>query len=98
MLQLTEEVFAELIRELNMSERPATMARDVLVLGKRQADVAREHSVSRNAVSLAVNRVARAYSDVPDGYERVTVVVPRAKVDLLRKLQSTFASELDRQK
>ncbi len=92
---MTPEVFAEAVEGLNISERPIAMARAVLVDGKRQIEVAREQGVSRAAVSLAVNRIVEAHSEVPEGFERVTAILPRHKAAIVRQWRDSAAQDME---
>ena len=82
--RLTSEQFAHAIEGMTISERPVAMARAVLVDGMSQSDCARAMSVSRNAVSLAVNRVRDAYEAVPAGFERVTAILPAHQASVVK--------------
>lgn len=73
---LTREQFDRAVAGITIAERPAAMARAVLVDGISQSNCARAMNVSRNAVSLAVNRVRQAHEAVPAGFERVTAILP----------------------
>jgi hypothetical protein len=91
---LTEDEFAAASRVLAMRKRPLAMAYEVLVNGKRQVDVAREYQVSRNAVSLAVKNLKSAHH-VPEGFERVTVVIPKSKIPIVQQWQYITDNETD---
>lgn len=82
--RLTPEQFADAIDGLTISERPMAMARSVLVDGVSQSDCARAMNVSRNAVSLAVNRVRDVHEAVPAGFERVTAVLPTHQASVVK--------------
>ncbi|TKW64647.1 MAG: transcriptional regulator [Paracoccus denitrificans] len=81
---LTAEQFARAIDGMTISERPTAMARAVLVDGMSQSDCARAMNVSRNAVSLAVNRVRDAHEAVPAGFERVTAILPSHQASVVK--------------
>lgn len=82
--RLSPDEFARAIDGLSIAERPAAMARAVMVDGQSQADCARIMGVSRNAVHLAVNRIWEAHQAVPDGFERVTAVLPKHEASVVR--------------
>jgi hypothetical protein len=82
--RLTAEQFARAIEGMTISARPIAMARAVLVDGKSQSDCARALSVSRAAVSLAVNRVRDAHEAVPAGFERVTAILPSHQATVVK--------------
>jgi len=96
--KLTPEQFARAIEGLTISDRPTAMARAVLVDGMSQSDCARAMNVSRNAVSLAVNRVRDAYEAVPAGFERVTAVLPIHQATVVKGWQerAPFKGEIAR--
>jgi predicted DNA-binding protein (UPF0251 family) len=81
---LTAEQFDRAIDGMTISERPIAMARAVLVDGMSQSDCARAMNVSRNAVSLVVNRVRHAHEAVPIGFERVTVILPSHQATVVK--------------
>ena len=71
------------------------IARAVLVDGEAQSAVAKREGVSRNAVCLAVNRIWNAHSEVPEGFERVTAILPKHKAFLVRQWQREAVERLD---
>lgn len=85
--KLTPEQFTRAIEGMTISERPIAMARAVLVDGMSQSDCARAMNVSRNAVSLAVNRVRDAHEAVPAGFERVTAILPSHQASVVKGWQ-----------
>ncbi|WP_454888071.1 TrfB-related DNA-binding protein [Sphingomonas oryzagri] len=82
--RLTAAQFARAIDGISISERPLAMARAVLVDGVSQSDCARANGVSRNAVCLTVNRIWEAHNAVPDGFERVTAILPKHQASVVR--------------
>lgn len=82
--RLTPSEFETATQGLSIADRPAAMARAVLVDGQSQADCARAMRVSRNAVHLAVNRVWEAHQAVPTGFERVTAILPKHQASVVR--------------
>jgi transposase-like protein len=93
--RLTAAEFTAAIDRLSIAERPTAMARAVLVDGRMQSEVARTEGVSRNAVFLAVTRIWEAHSGVPEGFERVTVVLPKHKVAIVRQWQDSAVHEME---
>ena len=88
MKRLTERQFEQAVSQLEIGEQTILIARGVLVEGKSQADFARAMNITKSAVSQAVNRVWNAYkelAEVPDGYEKVTVILPRHQAYQVRK-------------
>jgi DNA-directed RNA polymerase specialized sigma24 family protein len=81
---LTSDQFERAVAGITIADRPVAMARNVLVEGMSQADCARALGVSRNAVSLAVNRVRDAHDEVPAGFERVTAILPLHQASVVK--------------
>lgn len=73
--RLTEERFRAVIEGLSMGQKNIDVARAVLVEGRKQNELAAEYGLTKGAVSQVVTKVWDA-SQVPPGYERVTVVLP----------------------
>lgn len=82
--RLTAAEFARAIEGLSIGERPAAMARAVMVNGQSQADCARKMGVSRNAVHLAVCRLWEAHQALPAGFERVTAILSKHQASVVR--------------
>ena len=59
--RLSAEVFDRVADETRLGVRARSMARAVLVDGRLQAEVAAEHGVTYQRVSLAVGSIERAY-------------------------------------
>jgi hypothetical protein len=93
--RLSAIAFDRASARLNIAPRPLAMARSVLVDGEAQAAVAKREGVSRNAVCLAVNRIWDASSEVPEGFERVTAILPKHKAFLVRQWQREAGDILD---
>lgn len=88
MKKLTEDQFNQAISDLPVGDQTIEIARGVLVEGKSQADYARSLNITRGAVSQAVKRVWEAHAEkteVPEGYERVTVVLPKYRAFQVKK-------------
>lgn len=73
--RLTEEQFRQAIKGLRMADKTIEMVRSVLVDGRVQTVVAKEHGLTKGAVSQAVAKVWET-SQVPPGFERVEAVLP----------------------
>lgn len=82
--RLTAAEFARAIEGLNIGERPAAMARAVMVDGMSQTDCACAMGVSRNAVHLAVNRLWASHRALPVGFERVTAILSKHQASVVR--------------
>ena len=88
MKRLTERQFEQAVSQLEIGEQTILIARGVLVDGKSQADFSRAMNITKSAVSQAVNRVWTApteLAEVPEGYEKVTVILPRHQAFQVRK-------------
>lgn len=63
------------------------LAREVLVEGKSQAEVAAANNFTRQRINLAVTRVLKAASDVPSDWQKVEVWLPPAMVEQVRNME-----------
>ena len=85
--RLTKNQFEAVIKDLNIGQQTVEIARGVLVDGQPQTDFIEAMDLSKGAVSQAVNRVWSVYeeSNLPDGYERVSVVLPAHKAFVVKR-------------
>jgi len=87
--RLTESQFQQAIQGLDVGAQTIEIARGVLVDGKSQSDFVAELRLSKGAVSQAVKRVWTAAeaqgAEPPQGYERVTAVLPEHQAFIVRK-------------
>ena len=85
--RLTETQFQATIKRLEIGQQTLDIARGVLVEGRPQVAFVKALSLSKGAVSQAVNRVWSVYaiSNIPEGYERVSVVLPEHKAYIIKK-------------
>lgn len=85
--RLTEAQFQAAIRDLAIGEQTIDIARGVLVEGRPQAEFAASLGLTKGAVSQAVSRVwaASNQGDLPEGYERVTAVLPTHQAFIVKK-------------
>lgn len=58
-----------------------TIAREVLVDGESQTDVARKHGITRQRVHGMVSRVLAAINEIPKGWVRLEVWLPPELAD-----------------
>lgn len=87
--QLTEDQFQAAIKGLDVGQQTIDIAHGVLVEGRPQADFVALLRVSKGAVSQAVNRVwVAAGEDLPDGMERVTVVLPEHQAFIVKRWEA----------
>jgi len=77
MERMTAEAFEALRPHIGrLALDTVQLAREVLVDGVSQSDVARKFNVSRQRVHGAVVRVMAAANDVPKGWEKVELWLP----------------------
>lgn len=80
--RLTEEAFTRAVDRLQISERRIAVARRHLVEGVSQKTIAAQRKMTPSAVSQAVAAVWKSHldsQDVPDGMQRITVLLPDDK-------------------
>ncbi len=85
--RLTPEQFQACIKKMEIGNQTIEIARGVLVEGKSQTLFAKSFGLTKGAVSQAVQRVWSAFEDtnLPEGYERVTEVLPEHQAFIVRK-------------
>lgn len=83
--KLTEEQFNLAISKIRVHEQTKTIAYNVLVKGTPQIFYVKSLNLTKGAVSQAVNRVFSAYSNIPVGYEKVTVILPKHKAFIVKQ-------------
>ncbi|WP_322075550.1 transcriptional regulator KorA [Burkholderia cenocepacia] len=85
--RLSETQFRAAIKDLEVGQQTLDIARAVLVDGKPQARFAESLGLSRGAVSQAVHRVWAAHEErnLPQGYERVTAILPAHQAFIVKK-------------
>lgn len=85
--QLTETQFQESIKDLEVGQQTIEIARGVLVEGLQQSAFVRALGLTRGAVSQAVNRIWTVHQEksLPEGYERVSVVLPEHQAFIVKK-------------
>ena len=84
---LNEEQFQSAIRDLEIGAQTKEIAYGVLVEGKNQAEFVLKYRLSRGAISQAVGRVWTSHEtkNLPDGYERVSAILPKYRAYLVKK-------------
>jgi hypothetical protein len=107
-LRITQHQFDSALRTylshqpegLRHGERSTEVARQVLVNGMPQADVARQHQLSRQRVSDIVNRFRELLADdknvIPVGWIRDAVTLPAAYWPRVRAIEQQAVQELVR--
>lgn len=87
--RLTEAEFQAAIRDLDIGTQTIEIARGVLVEGRPQVEFVKSLGLSKGAVSQAVTRVwAAAGAHLPDGYKRVSVVLPEHQAFIVKKWEA----------
>lgn len=77
------------------------VARAVLVEGRRQADIAREHGLTRQSVSATVAKMRKyiqAANPVPPGWLADTVVLPKSDWPQVRAIEKAARGALKRRR
>jgi len=85
--QLTEEQFQEAVKDLEVGQQTIEIAHGVLVEGRQQSSFVKSLDLTRGAVSQAVHRVWAAHEakSLPEGYERVSAVLPEHQAFIVKK-------------
>lgn len=92
--RLSEEEFQAALSRLDVGAQTVEIARGVLVEGRPQAEFVKAFGLTRGAVSQAVNRVWSAHQEqLPQGVERVSVVLPAHQAFIVKKWAKEFADK-----
>jgi hypothetical protein len=85
--RLSEAQFQACIKGLEVGQQTIEIAHGVLVMGQPQAQFVTSLGLSKGAVSQAVHRVwaAHAAKELPQGYERVSAVLPERQAYIVKK-------------
>lgn len=87
--RLTEAQFQTAIKGLEIGQQTIDIARGVLVDGQPQAEFVTSLGLTKGAVSQAVSRVwAAAGGQLPEGFERVTAVLPEHQAFIVKKWEA----------
>lgn len=84
---MTDEQFYQAAQRTTLRPHTIAMARDVIVRGMTQSQVAKNYSVSKGAVSQVVKQIWDAH--IPPGFTFITVSVPLSlgkKIERLSQL------------
>lgn len=90
--RFTEHQFAFFAKSSRMEAKSLDVARQVLVLGKSQSEVADEHGLSRQWVSEIVKKLmvlAQKLEDIPPGWVKDTAILPLSDWKTVRQLERT---------
>lgn len=95
--RLTEAQFQAAIRDMDVGQQTLDIARAVLVEGVPQATFVSSLKLTRGAVSQAVHRVWVSHEErsVPEGYERVTAVLPAHQAFIVKKWANEAAKKTE---
>ncbi|MGK9419973.1 TrfB-related DNA-binding protein [Pseudomonas cedrina] len=99
--RLTAQDFEALKQHMGSRWKPANVeaVRQVLVEGKRQADVAAELGVTEMAVSKVVKKaylLHQEHGEAPDGWVSIQLTLPPELVDHVKLLEQTARANLNR--
>ena len=85
--RLSEAQFQACLKGLGVGQQTIDIAHGVLVMGQTQAQFVESLGLSKGAVSQAVNRVWAAFAatNLPQGYERVSAVLPEHQAYIVKK-------------
>ena len=94
--RLTPQQFKVATTRLDVGAQTLEIAYGVLVDGKPQAEFVERFTVSRGAVSQAVNRVWAAHEarNVPEGYEVVTALLPEHRAFIVKQWADEAAKKI----
>jgi hypothetical protein len=99
--RLSHSEFEAAIEGLDVGKQTLMIARAVLVEGKAQAEFVGELGLTKGAISQAVKRVWTAHQEKassPEGYERVTALLPASKAFIVKKWAKETAEKLESEK
>lgn len=86
---MTPEEFEAVQRRLGrMTLDTVRIAREVLVDGKAQVEVATANNLTRQRVSLAVNRIMKAAYEIPADWQKVEVWLPPVMAEQVRNMET----------
>jgi hypothetical protein len=86
--RLTEAQFQTAIKGLEIGQQTIDIARGVLVDGRPQAEFVTSLGLTKGAVSQAVSRVWAAAGSAPEGFERVTAVLPEHQAFIVKRWEA----------
>ena len=98
--RLSEAQFEEAIKGLNVGRQTIDIARGVLVEGRPQSEFVAALGISKGAVSQAVSRVRAAIQQekIPEGFERVSAVLPKHQAFIVKKWAEDATKKLETKK
>lgn len=95
-ISLTEKQFKAACKDIGLQERAMEICHGVLVEGISQIVFVKRYGLSRAAVSQMVKRVIKSFElqDIPEGYERVTVILPTHKAWIVKKWAEEYKTKV----
>ncbi|CCV01586.1 unnamed protein product [Candidatus Paraburkholderia kirkii UZHbot1] len=93
--RLTEAQFQAAIQDMDVGQQTLNIARAVLVEGVLQATFVTSLNLTKSAISQAVHRVWVSHEErsMPQGYERVTAVLPAHQAFIVKKWANEAAKK-----
>ena len=94
--RLTPQQFKVATKGLDVGAQTLEIAYGVLVEGEPQAKFVQRFTLSRGAISQAVNRVWAAHEarNVPEGYKVVTALLPEHQAFIVKRWADEAAKKL----
>jgi len=83
--RLTEYEFHTAISSMDITDRTKSITYGVLVEGKKQTEFVSLFGITKSAVSLACRRVWESHIKLVEGYEEVTVLLPKNRAFIVKK-------------
>jgi len=81
-----QEFEAARLRFGRLADDTIEMARQVLVEGQSQTDVARQYGLTRQRVNLAIKQVLTVIDDIPKGWVKLEVWLPPTLASKVRNM------------
>lgn len=85
---LTAAQFEQVIKNLNITEQSKRIAFGVLVQGRPQTDFVQELNLTPGAISAVVGKVWKRFEAsqaIPEGFRRVTAILPEHQAFVVMK-------------
>lgn len=94
--KLTDDQFQAAIKDVDMPERTKEVVYAVLVRGESQTALSQSSRLSQGTISQATSRVWDAFlrQNVPDGYQRVEVLLPDHQAYIVQKWSAEALKKL----
>lgn len=98
--RLSDEEFEQLLNRFDLNERAKDITYGVLVLRKKQRIYAEKYSVTISSISALCRRVYNLFKgeveEIPEGYERVNVILPEHKAFLVKKWAEKVSKDINK--